>query len=201
MKRVTKALIVSGELLITASLGLMTTGLAMNDPASALGSLMDYETARRVHTIASYLFIPLFYVHTAAGIYIALGRFGSLRKPEMRKAAVTGWTFLISALLLMAFAPQEGIPSGSEVSAAVILTPEEVAKHNTETDCWVVVKNKVYNVTALIDQHPGGREAILKYCGTNATDVFFREHSQNDYELLQAYYIGTIGGALQNSSS
>nr|WP_240923469.1 cytochrome b5 domain-containing protein [Thermococcus sp. 18S1] len=101
----------------------------------------------------------------------------------------------------MAFVPQGNVPSGSGVSAAVVLTLDEVAKHSSETDCWVVIENKVYNVTTLIDQHPGGREAIIKYCGTNATDVFFREHSQNDYELLQAYYIGTIGGTLQNSSS
>nr|WP_240911792.1 cytochrome b5 domain-containing protein [Thermococcus sp. M36] len=154
---------------------------------------MSYETARRVHTIASYLFIPLFYVHATAGIYIALGRFESLKKPGVRKAVLSAWTLGVALVVLLALVPQ-GSPFGaSSVSAAPILTLEEVAKHSNETDCWVVVEDRVYNVTELIDEHPGGREAIIKYCGTNATDVFFREHSQNDYEVLQVYYIGTIG--------
>ncbi|WP_054840993.1 cytochrome b5 domain-containing protein [Thermococcus peptonophilus] len=58
------------------------------------------------------------------------------------------------------------------------LTLEEVAKHSTENDCWVVIGNDVYNVTSLIDTHSGGKEAIIQYCGTNATDVFFSKHSQ-----------------------
>jgi hypothetical protein len=37
-------------------------------------------------------------------------------------------------------------------------TMEEVAKHNTETDAWVVVNGEVLNVTSFLDKHPGGRQ-------------------------------------------
>ncbi|WP_297092368.1 cytochrome b5 domain-containing protein [Thermococcus sp.] len=201
MKRVTKVLIASGELLIAASLALMVTGLAMNDPASTLGSLMSYETARRVHTIASYLFIPLFYVHATAGIYIAFGRFESLKRPEVRRAVLSTWTLGIAVLILLAIVSPGSIFRTSSVSATPVLTLAEVAKHNSSSDCWVIVEDRAYNVTSLIDTHPGGREAILKYCGTNATEVFFLEHNQNDYEVLQAYYIGRIGEPLNTTKN
>ncbi len=201
MKRVTKVLVVSGELLIAVSLVLMATGLAMRDPTSALGSLMSYETARRAHTIASYLFIPLFYVHATAGIYIALGRFESLKRPEVRRAVLSTWTLGIAVLILLAIVSPGSIFRTSSASAAPVLTLAEVAKHNSSSDCWVVVEDGVYNVTSLIDTHPGGREAIIQYCGTNATEVFFREHTQKDYEVLQAYYIGTIGEPLNTTKN
>ncbi|MBP1912818.1 cytochrome b5 domain-containing protein [Thermococcus stetteri] len=68
-----------------------------------------------------------------------------------------------------------------------------MAKHGTENDCWIVIGNNVYNVTPLIDTHSGGREAIIRYCGTNATEVFFSKHDRGAYEILQDYYLGTIG--------
>ena len=46
---------------------------------------------------------------------------------------------------------------------------EEVAKHNTKTDCWVVVDKKVLNVTKFLKDHPGGELAILTFAGKDAT--------------------------------
>ena len=50
-------------------------------------------------------------------------------------------------------------------------TREEVAKHNKLNDCWVIVNNKVYDVTSFISLHPGGCEAILKNAGTDQTHI------------------------------
>ncbi len=69
----------------------------------------------------------------------------------------------------------------SLVSIAVILswctdqsssiTLEEVAKHNTKEDCWMVLYDKVYNVTSFIKDHPGG-DALLLGCGKDGTQLY-----------------------------
>jgi len=31
-----------------------------------------------------------------------------------------------------------------------------------QTDCWVLINDKIYNITSYIDYHPGGADCILK---------------------------------------
>ena len=38
----------------------------------------------------------------------------------------------------------------------------EVAKHNTQEDCWVVLNGGVYNLTKYLATHPGGSAIILR---------------------------------------
>ena len=33
---------------------------------------------------------------------------------------------------------------------------EEVAKHDTREDCWIIVGTDVLDVTKYLDEHPGG---------------------------------------------
>ncbi|GEQ69955.1 hypothetical protein JCM33374_g3631 [Metschnikowia sp. JCM 33374] len=56
---------------------------------------------------------------------------------------------------------------------------EEVAKHNTETDCWVIVKNVVMDLTPFLNDHPGGRESILNFAGRDATESFDMLHEDS----------------------
>ena len=46
-----------------------------------------------------------------------------------------------------------------------MLTPSQVAEHNTRQSCWVIISGKVYDVTSVIDEHPGGPAAILRHAG------------------------------------
>lgn len=50
-------------------------------------------------------------------------------------------------------------------------TMADVAKHQSETDCWTVVSGEIYDITRYIPRHPGGKE-ILRACGNDATTLF-----------------------------
>lgn len=72
-------------------------------------------------------------------------------------------------------------------------TLEEVAKHNTKTDCWIIIGDNVCDVTKFIDEHPGGEFCLLNNAGKDATEAF-RDvgHSDNAKELIKKYFIGKL---------
>ncbi|MBI5654091.1 cytochrome b5 domain-containing protein [Candidatus Uhrbacteria bacterium] len=89
----------------------------------------------------------------------------------------------------------------AQVSTSVTETPtetktyvlEEVAAHATESDCWLAVDGKVYDVTKAVEKHPGG-PAILKGCGKDATEMFkgVEKHGDKAREFLTGLYIGDL---------
>jgi cytochrome b involved in lipid metabolism len=76
--------------------------------------------------------------------------------------------------------------------ALKVLTAANVAKHSTATDCYLIVKGSVYNVTPFIGQHPGGRDRIIEMCGQEATEIFSAIHSNFAWNLLKDFYIGSL---------
>lgn len=56
------------------------------------------------------------------------------------------------------------------------MTKEEVLKHNLEGDCFVILFDKVYDVTAFMHDHPGGKDAIMLFAGKDATEEFDMLH-------------------------
>ena len=54
-------------------------------------------------------------------------------------------------------------------SSVTMLSWEEVSKHNSIDSCWVVIRGILYDVTAFLDDHPGGARSILRYGGKDGT--------------------------------
>lgn len=80
-------------------------------------------------------------------------------------------------------------------SVSQTLTLAEVAKHATVDDCWMVVNNQVYDLSAYTKagSHPGG-DKILKGCGQEATAMFeaIEKHSGRATNMLPQYLLGTL---------
>lgn len=66
------------------------------------------------------------------------------------------------------------------------VTPEELAKHNTEKDCWVALKGNVYNVTTYLNFHPGGVDELMRGAGMDVTELFNEVHRWVNYESILA---------------
>ncbi|KAK5575548.1 hypothetical protein RB653_006681 [Dictyostelium firmibasis] len=50
-------------------------------------------------------------------------------------------------------------------------TLQEVSRHNTREDCWIIINEKVYNVSSYVSSHPGG-DMILQNAGGESTTLF-----------------------------
>jgi len=76
---------------------------------------------------------------------------------------------------------------------AKFFTIEEVSNHNKEGDLWLIIHNKVYDVTKFSQEHPGGIEVLLDKGGHDATSAFEDVgHSSDARKLLTEFEIGII---------
>lgn len=84
-------------------------------------------------------------------------------------------------------------PTSPSKSSQKTYTNKEVAIHNHVKDCWIILHNKVYDVTSYLPEHPGGDLMILLTAGLDATDEFEDEaHSGFAYSMLSKYFIGDL---------
>ena len=70
-------------------------------------------------------------------------------------------------------------------------TFNEVEKHSTPDDCWLIVHGKVYDVTAFVPRHPGGNMIWVK-AGGDCTQLFDSYHPLRTRATLEKYYVGEL---------
>lgn len=94
-----------------------------------------------------------------------------------------------------------------QAASVKILDAKEVAKHNSSSDCWMIIDNNVYNFTSYLKQHPGGASTILPYCGKDGSQAYktkdqnpARDHSDYAVSLFKNYYVGKLGATMGNGS-
>lgn len=74
-------------------------------------------------------------------------------------------------------------------------TLEDVARHNTKGDSWVVITGEVFDISTFAAMHPGGEKLLQKHAGTDCTDLFYSYHR---HEVLEKYHrlkIGKVKGS------
>ena len=74
-----------------------------------------------------------------------------------------------------------------------VISLDEVADHCTMEDGWMVVYDRVYEVTEVLRRHPGGEEVMAEYLGYDATMAFRGVgHSKAATRMLQPCLIGIL---------
>jgi len=72
-----------------------------------------------------------------------------------------------------------------------LITLEELRANKTKESLYLLLHNKVYDLTKFIDEHPGGDEVLLAEGGQDATEAFEDVgHSDEARALLPGMYIG-----------
>ena len=86
---------------------------------------------------------------------------------------------------------------GTQTVYAASYTPAQVAAHNTQSDCWVSIDGKVYNLSTFISQHSGGQSAIIGVCGKDGTSAFNSgPHTGTTINALATFLLGDLSATV-----
>ncbi|XP_060206467.1 cytochrome B5-like protein [Lycium barbarum] len=84
------------------------------------------------------------------------------------------------------------VTSNAQNKAVLSYSKAEVALHNKRTDCWIIIKDKVFDVTSYVEEHPGG-DAILAHAGDDSTEGFYGpQHATRVFEMIDDFCIGDL---------
>uniref|UniRef100_A0A182IXN5 Uncharacterized protein n=1 Tax=Anopheles atroparvus TaxID=41427 RepID=A0A182IXN5_ANOAO len=73
------------------------------------------------------------------------------------------------------------------------ITLSEVAYHDSYDDCWIVLYDRVYDITSFLKMHPGGHDVLVENAGRDATIAFLNAgHSAMALKSLKLYEIGEL---------
>lgn len=85
-------------------------------------------------------------------------------------------------------------PTPSPTPTVREYTRADVASRNTATNCWTIINNSVYDLTAWIGAHPGGPGAIRSLCGVDGSSSFSSMHGNQSRPMAQLskYLLGPL---------
>ncbi|KAJ7338631.1 hypothetical protein JRQ81_012533 [Phrynocephalus forsythii] len=72
-------------------------------------------------------------------------------------------------------------------------TLEEIKQQNHSQSTWIILHNRVYDLTKFLEEHPGGEEVLREQAGGDATENFEDVgHSTDARALSETYIIGEV---------
>ncbi|XP_041973969.1 cytochrome b5-like [Aricia agestis] len=120
--------------------------------------------------------------------------------PVKQDSEIDLMAFTMAALRIVnpwAVEPRDQWPAspepGTDDSKDRVISLTEVAMHDTIDDCWVVIYDRVYDITTFFDEHPGGAEIMLEYAGRDASTAFRSSgHSKMATKALGRFAVGEL---------
>ncbi|BEI81640.1 hypothetical protein CcaverHIS002_0208000 [Cutaneotrichosporon cavernicola] len=82
------------------------------------------------------------------------------------------------------------------MSDVKLFTYADLEEHKSRNSLWLTIHKKVYDVTAFLDEHPGGDEVLLEEAGRDGTEAFEDVgHSDEARDMLLKMYLGNLNPA------
>ncbi|KAI1635916.1 FMN-dependent dehydrogenase-domain-containing protein [Biscogniauxia mediterranea] len=69
--------------------------------------------------------------------------------------------------------------SSKPVTTKRLVSADEVSRHSSPEDLWLVVDDTVYDLSSFVPEHPGGADVLLRYAGRDATAAYSEVHSMS----------------------
>lgn len=107
---------------------------------------------------------------------------------------------------------QNTINKISTSGGSLTLNMTEISKHNIQSDCWMLINGKVYDITNYFGIHPGGSGVMDATCGKDATSAYNTKdpystssstssaHSSGAVGLLGNYFIGNFNQTINQQT-
>lgn len=76
------------------------------------------------------------------------------------------------------------------------VTLDEFVKHDSVSDCWIAIDNKVYDFTDFIPNHPGGVRPLAMHAGHDGSEIYHKLHPKGTVEnnLPVEKFMGILDG-------
>lgn len=89
-------------------------------------------------------------------------------------------------------APEETEITAAKTDALPVYTKAEIEVHGSESDCWIIINDLVYDITDFVPEHPGG-DIIMARAGDDSTEQFDEVgHSEDAHEMLADFLVGRV---------
>lgn len=109
---------------------------------------------------------------------------------------------LLAGLLLFGCTAEDtskGGTAANQTTQDMAVASAELAKHNMESDCWVLHNGSVFDISSYVAQHPNYQNVLVPHCGLSNSsfdDAFMGEHETS--KIQQLIEEGELKGELED---
>lgn len=161
---------------------------------------------KKLSTISLFIFgVVLVSILTAGLVFYQNSKVNSVSTPKSNVKVIKNTTSKADSITTV---KPSTTTSTQTSNTKTVLTLNELSKHNSQSDCWLLISGKVYDITSFFGSHPGGNGTMAATCGTDATDAYMTKdpyasssssrsaHSSRAKSMLASYYLGDLGQSI-----
>ena len=211
MKNICKIVRISAWALVLFTLLEMFSGFFSS--ANFITNTFGADFSYKVHSVYTPLiFAVLVFAHSLGGFFMLIARNKSFNNIYIKFLGTAFWIIVLVSFTVLFFGQfsNNNKPKSTQGNTNTVqqesisneakeITISEVAKHNSKSDCWMIIDGKVYDITNYFGQHPGRDETMMPYCGKDGTDGYetkdkprSQDHSYAADQLLIEYFVGNL---------